>query len=375
MVPPAAWGRLGISNENRITLGLLAAMALLPGVCRHRESRIQERAMNTFTLSLLLTAGLLAASAQQIPPATATVLGTQDSRFTLNGKPAFLYGISYYGALGASEETVRRDLADMKRHGFNWLRVWATWAAFSNDVSAVDFEGRPREPFLKKLQWLVEECDRQNLVVDVSLSRGNGVTGPPKLQTHAAHRRAVETIVTALKPWRNWYLDLSNERNIKDQRFTSFKELGELRGLARTLDPRRLVTASHGGDISIDDLREYLLTARVDFLSPHRPRDANAVRQTKEKSVEYLARMKQLGRVVPLHYQEPFRRGYAKWQPRAEDFVTDLDGARAGGAAGWCLHNGDTRAAPDGQPRRSFDLRERRLFEQLDAEEISVLLP
>jgi hypothetical protein len=326
-----------------------------------------------FTLPLVLTAGLLATSAQQGSQSTATVLGTQDSRFTLNGKPTFLYGISYCGALGAPESSIQKDLADMKRHGFNWLRVWATWAAFSNDVSAVDYRGWPREPFLKKLQWLVEECDRQNLAVDVSLSRGNGVTGPPKLQTHAAHRRAVETFVTALKPWQNWYLDLSNERNIKDQRFTSFKELGDLRELARSLDPRRLVTASHGGDISIDELREYLLTARVDFLSPHRPRDSASARQTKEKSVEYLVRIKQFGRVVPLHYQEPFRRGYGKRQPRAEDFVTDLDGARAGGAAGWCFHNGDTRSAPDGQPRRSFDLRERRLFEQLDAEEIKVL--
>jgi hypothetical protein len=323
----------------------------------------------TITLSLLVTLGLLAASAQQIQPANSTVLGTQDSRFTLNGKPTFLYGISYYGALGAPESSIQKDLADMKRHGFNWLRVWATWAAFSNDVSAVDYRGWPREPFLKKLQWLVAECDRQNLVVDVSLSRGNGVTGPPKLRRHAAHRHAVETLVTALKPWRNWYLDLSNERNIKDQRFTSFKELGELRELARTLDAQRLVTASQGGDISTDALREYLFTARVDFVAPHRPRDAPSPGQTKEKSEHYLATMKQLGRVVPLHYQEPFRRGYGKWQPRAEDYVTDLTGARAGGAAGWCFHNGDTRAAPGGQPRRSFDLRERPLFEQLDAEE------
>jgi hypothetical protein len=205
------------------------------------------------------------------------------------------------------------------------------------------------------------------------LSRCNGVTGPPKLQTHAAQRRAVETIVTALKPWRNWYLDLSNERNIKDQRFTSLKELSELRELARSLDPRRLVTASHAGDINVDELREYLFVVRVDFVSSHRPRDAISVRQTKEKSVEYLAIMKQLGLVVPLHYQEPFRRGYGKWQPRAEDFVTDLTGARDGGAAGWCLHNGDSRAAPDGRPRRSFDVRERRLFEQLDTEEIKSL--
>ena len=79
--------------------------------------------------------------------------------------------------------------------------------------------------------------------------------------------------------------------------------------------------------------------------------------------------MKELGRVVPIHYQEPIRRGYARWNPKAEDFATDLRGAIAGGAAGWCFHNGDQRGASDGQTRRSFDLRSRRLFDQLDKQE------
>ena len=83
--------------------------------------------------------------------------------------------------------------------------------------------------------------------------------------------------------------------------------------------------------------------------------------------------MKELGRIVPLHYQEPFRRGYGGWQPMAEDFLKDAEGARAGGAAGWCFHNGGNRSRADEQPRRSFDLSERRLFDQLDEEERKAL--
>jgi hypothetical protein len=311
------------------------------------------------------------APAKQAPDASATELGIKDTQFTLNGEPTFLLGISYYGALGASEDFIRRDLDDMQHYGFNWIRVFATWDFFDNDVSALDGEGNPRELFLGKLKWLVAESDRRGVVVDVTLARGDGKTGGC-LQTLAAHRRAVETLVTALKPRRNWYLDLANERNIPEF-FTSLADVKALRDAARQLDPQRLVTASHTPDLSRDDLRAYLLGVQVDFISPHRPRHAQSPAQTAAKSREYLAWMKEIGRVVPLHYQEPFRSGWAKWQPKAADFITDLHGAKAGGAAGWCFHNGDQGGRPDGKPRRSFDLREQRLFEQLDEEERKVL--
>ncbi len=297
------------------------------------------------------------------------VLGVEGTKFTLNGKQIFLYGMSYYGALAAKDEFIRLDLDDMQRLGFNWIRVWANWTGFGADAAAVDGDGRPIPAEIDRLKKLVAECDRRGMVVDVTFSRGNGVSGSPRLLTLEAHRRAVETVIAALKPWRNWYLDLSNERNIQDKRFASFADLKALRDLAKGRKPELLITASQGGDLSRDELRKYLEVAQVDFVSPHRPRDTRSPAQTEAKSRELLDWMKELGRVVPVHFQEPFRRGYANWNPRAEDFVHDLQAAKAGGAAGWCFHNGDRRGAPDGQPRRSFDLREQRLFDQLDEQE------
>ena len=131
----------------------------------------------------------------------------------------------------------------MRRRGFNWIRVWATWGAFDHDVSAVNGEGSRGSRSWRRLR-LVEECDRRAMVVDVTLSRGNGVTGPPRLQSLEAHRRAVESIVPALKPKANCYLDLSNERNIRDRRYTDFADLRALRAAVRRLDPQRLVTRS-----------------------------------------------------------------------------------------------------------------------------------
>lgn len=304
------------------------------------------------------------------PPPTSsprTVLGIQGTRFLINGKPTFLLGISYYGALGAPRATLLKDLEQMKRYGFNWIRVWATWEAFGNNVSAVDERGEERPPYLEKLKELLAESDRRHMVVDVTLSRGGG----SPLRLLSSHRRAVETLVSALKPYRNWYLDLANERNIRDSRFVSIEELKELRETVKRLDPHRLVTASHGGDLSEEDLKDYLLNVQLDFLSPHRPRHPESPRQTLAQTKTYLSQMRKLGRLVPLHYQEPFRRGYSpqNWEPPASAFLTDLKQAQEGGAGGWCFHNGDQKNHPEGKPRRSFDLREKSLFEQLDEEE------
>ena len=306
-----------------------------------------------------------------------TVLGIQGSRFTLGGRPTFLLGMSYYAALGAPEDYLRRDLDDLQRYGFNWLRVWATWASFDDDVSAVDSQGAPRQPFLGKLQWLVAECDRRGLVVDVTLARkqkspDNTSTGG--LRDLAAHQRAVRTLIKVLKRHRNWYLDLANEHDVHDARYVDLLELKALRDLARQLDPQLLVTASFGGhDLTSSEVRDALDTTGLDFLSPHRPRERGSPSQTEACTRQCLDLAKAAGRVVPVHYQEPFRRGYGSWEPGATDFLNDLAGALAGGAGGWCFHNGSERGSPDHQPRRSFDLRAKRLFDQLDPEERKVV--
>jgi hypothetical protein len=320
---------------------------------------------------------LLATCAGASTAAPPTVLGIDGARFTVNGEPTFLLGVSYYGALGAPNEFVQQDLEDLNRHGFNWLRVWATWEGFGEDVSAVDSAGRPRAVFLDRLQRLVAECDRRGLIVDVTLTRGAASSGQApvgRLADFEAHERAVESLLAVLRDHRNWYLDLANERDVGDARFVPLDELKSLRDMVRRLDPPRLATASFGGhDLEAKDLRDALVTADLSFVCPHRPRGPESPAQTEAHTRQCLADMRLLGRVVPIHYQEPFRRGYGAWQPSAADFLADLRGAVAGGAAGWCFHNGSQRDAPDEAPRRSFDLRAKRLFDQLDAEERTVV--
>jgi len=292
-------------------------------------------------------------------------LGIQGDQFTINGTPAFLLGISYYGGLGATTRTLSRDMAKMGRYGFNWMRVWATWESSGDNVSAVDVEGRCRQPYMDRLVELVRQANERGIVVDVTLTRG------PLLPTFEAHKDAVRLLAETLNPFRNVYFDPANENSVRGRRYVSVEELAALCQEIRSVDPGRLITTSGLGPSGPEEVRRWLDATRVDFVSPHLSRKPDSPRATAATVREFRAVLRDVGHAVPVHLQEPFRRGYQprRWDPSTADFALDLEQARAGGAAGWCFHNGDQKDADDGRPRRSFDLRTQSLFEQLDAEE------
>lgn len=301
------------------------------------------------------------------------VLGIDGTRFTLDGQPTFLLGISYYAALAIEDEAVlAEDLDTMKQHGFNWVRVWATWSAYDNNFCAVNRDGSPHGPYLDRLTRLCALASQRGMVVDVTLHRGEQEGVPRDFDEHLA---VTEAIARALKPFRNVYIDVGNERNIGDARKVPKEEVATLIARVKAIDPDRLCTASQGGDIGDDEAADYLTEGHVDFLTPHRGRYADSPSETGARTTQLLKAAAAI-RAVPVHHQEPFRRGYADWQPDAKDFQVDLEGARAAGAAGWCFHNGGTRTTEDERPRRSFDLRpeEGRLFEQFDVEERAFLM-
>jgi hypothetical protein len=219
-------------------------------------------------------------------------------------------------------------------------------------------------------------CDlagRRGMVVDVTVSRGEDACFPHDMPGHLA---VVVELARGLKPFRNVYFDLGNERNVRDDRYVPMADVAKLAVAVKAIDPARVCTASNaGGDLEPEQAARYITEGRVDFISPHRQRDPETRAGTEAYTRSLRRALDAAGRVVPILYQEPFRRGYQEWEPPAEDFMRDLEGARDGGAAGWCFHNGATRSANDGRPRRSFDMRdgEGRLFEQLDAEELRFL--
>jgi len=330
------------------------------------------------SVAVIVILAAMSSSPMSASPVSASAhrptLAISGTNFTLDDKPAFLLGASYYGGLGVEDEkALKKDLDDLKACGFNWIRVWATWSAFDNDVSAVAGDGSIRQPYMQRLKDLCRMAGKRGMVVDVTVTREKGPVAPSTMEQH---RAVMKTLAEELKPYRNVYFDIGNERNVGDARHVPMREVGELVSLVKEIDPKRLCTASQGDDIPPDELIRFIDVGKVDFVCPHRPRNAESSGQTASKTREYFEQMKAASRVVPVLYQEPFRRDYGPWQPTAADFEADLNGAREGGAAGWCFHNGSVRKRPpkeegDGRPRRSFDMRpaEGRMFDQLDAEE------
>ena len=135
------------------------------------------------------------------------------------------------------------------------------------------------------------------------------------------------------------------------------------------------MTASFGAhDLTRNDVLGALKAADLDFLAVHRPRDQRSPQQTDEQTQLLRDLVNRMNWGAPIHYQEPFRRDFGAWQPTAADLLTDLQGARDGGAAGWCLHNGAANGAAGVVVRGDqFDLRNQSLIDQLDAEELEVL--
>jgi len=325
---------------------------------------LSKQLLLTTCLILAINGGLAMQSNSQ----AATILGISKDgqQFTVNGKPTFLLGISYYGATSIFlPEIWQEELKRLHELEFNWIRIWITWAHGDGDFSAVGRDGNLTAPYWTRFKDMVAYCDCIGMVVDVTFSRN-------LLVDHQAHLKAVAGVARQLQPYRNLYIDVGNERNVKDSRFVSLTEVAELIAAIKKVAPERICAASDGSDIPTEGVAPRI-AAGIDLLCPHRRRDKNSPAETRDDARRLLKAAEEAGRVIPVHYQEPFRRDYSRsWEPTASEFLADLDGAVRGGAAGWCFHNGSSRHSEDKRPYRSFDMSQKSLLEQLDREERDV---
>ncbi len=304
-------------------------------------------------------------------PAGAVTLGiTTDGRFfTLDGTPTYLSGVSYYAGTSVSTPSfITQDLDTMVAQGFNWIRVWMFWNINGQNFSVMTPDAVPREPYMSRLKTLITECNQRGMILDASLHRDSDSSIVPANITQ--HLACVQRLATELLAYRNVYIDVSNERDVGDARFVSLAECGQLITAIKAIDPLRLCTASSVPG-SQTELASFRSVAKMDFITPHLCRDAGCAAQTLGTMNQYVSWMNALGFRIPVHFQEPFRRGYASYDPVVEDFYRDNTGAKVAEAAGWCWHNGSSRTSADGRPFRSFLMTdpEGRLYTQIDSVE------
>ncbi len=325
-------------------------------------------------LVAILPRPALGAEASSNGGRTTTLAISGDGRFfTINGTPTFLNGLSYYGAQSITTPSHRTaDLDDMAADGFNWIRVWVYWKypKDGEDFSVMTRDGVVRPVYMKRLKTLIAECDERGIIVDCSLNR-DAKGGWVGARNQAEHLTAVRVLAAELRPYRNVYIDVSNERDVRDGRFVSLSDCGQLIDAVKSVDPDRLCTAS-GVPHSQNELSDYKTLAHMDFITPHLCRNAECPAKTVGTVKRFVQWMDELGWRVPIHLQEPFRRGYGRYAATVEDFYRDCSGAKVAEAAGWCLHNGGNARK---RPHRCFNMgdREGRLYAQWDRVEQTVV--
>jgi hypothetical protein len=306
--------------------------------------------------SIVRAAGLccLVACASGADWHTKTVLGIDGDRFTINGKPEFLLGISAFDAVGHRSD---QDLDRLRERGFRLMRVWGYWEQVILNSQAPQVPGkveanvwfRPDGSLdpekLRQLKDLLERADRRGMVLDLTVfNTFDSFPGDylPKSE------KGLKELTAALRGYRNLLFDVYNEHNNSSRidPFTiSHQQLAGLVRAVKEIDPGRIVTASgthrqrgaEWGDDLAREWREELATG-VDCFTPHLPRTPDFAARTKPRVEWIRALLKSSGHNVPLYLQEEARRRHSGLNPTAREFLLAARGAKEAGAAAWVFH-------------------------------------
>jgi hypothetical protein len=251
-------------------------------------------------------------------PSTHT-LSIEGTRFLLDGKRFPYQGLSFFNALynpafNASPQSRASWLAKFKSYQINVFRIWCQWDSNKGFVdthpTATMYtpDGRLRDEPLARLKLLLEEADRQELIVQVVIFSHESA-GVSKLEPPAADA-AVANLTRALQPYRNMFLQIWNED--ADRVLDHVKTI-------KLNDPERLVTNSPGfsGELGTDEENRAL-----DFLTPHTSRNRPGIphwRLAPQQIGELLQKFNK-----PLVDDEPARNGTIEFGgPKTRSFPID----------------------------------------------------
>ncbi|RLE65711.1 MAG: hypothetical protein DRJ38_03295 [Thermoprotei archaeon] len=266
--------------------------------------------------------------------ARSLVIGVSGNRFTLNGRPIFLLGISAFDAIGKMKD---EDLDELRRLGFNLIRVWADWRenTIFNPDGSINFTK------LNELKALVEACAKRRIVVDLALFDSSLTFGDDQ----AKRRKAAEILTRELLGFRNMIFDVMNEHDHSGATMTH-EEVKEIRDIIKSIDPNRVVTVSSceehlitsKGELVEQNILEEVNVVKVDVLTPHLPRTEDWWNQTARRVQKIRGFLNSINKSLPIYLQEENRRGWGGFWPTKDQFLTALRQAYESGAAGWVFH-------------------------------------
>jgi len=285
--------------------------------------------------------------AASLPAAPGRSLTVASQGFHQDGRPLFVVGVSLFDALGATAPR-DQDLDALKSWGINLVRVWAHW---HEPIYLPD--GTLSEPGRTRLVQLAKRLESRGLVFELVLLRPGQLPGQPfaLFASDAARLKAVESIASALREYRNIVFDLYNEHDHGDGPI-SHRAARALRDKVKAIDPARLVTISSTEyhfvsakgevtDAGAQNLREEAGTGAeavgVDLVAAHLPRTDDWAAATGARVRALRAVLDKAGRSVPIYLNEERRADGAK-PLGADNYARAIAEARAAGAAGWLFH-------------------------------------
>ena len=276
-------------------------------------------------------------------PVGATALGIDLDKFTLDGRPTFLLGVSYFDGKNWRVE----DLDGLAARGFNLIRVWLDWG------TAGFFDGAGNLAEAQRLLDLAEACRQRGIVLDATILDTDLVPEDRDL--------AVRSVVKALAGQPNVLFDIANEHDHAGEPL-SHEDVASLAASARSEDADALLTVSSQGGHLVDDagvaaenVQAEIVTAGLNIVTPHLPRTPDFYDRTDERVTKLRDHLASIGVTVPVYLQEEARRGHSGLDPTLEQFLQAAREARDAGAAAWILHTD-----------AGFDLATASFFDQLD---------
>ena len=304
----------------------------------------------------MAVAALVLAGVSAAPPVGPT-LSVSGGTLHVDGRPAFLLGVSLFDALGPTPPR-DEDLDTLRGWGVRLVRVWAHWhePIYQAD-GALTAQGRTR------LLRLATRLQARGLILELVLLRPGQLPGQPYVvfASEAARVRSVAALTTALKDFRNILFDLYNEHDHPDGPI-SHSAARALRDAVKAIDPARLVTissteyhlvnaAGQVGETEARNLGEEAGRAAnqvgVDLVAPHFPRTADWAASTGTRIAAVRSALARIGQTMPIYLNE---------ERRANDRPIPIDAyrqafslARESGAAGWVFHT-DAGFSLDKQP-------------------------